>query len=193
MRACRGDLHGAFGDDLPLHFGEVRGIFRLEGMLFLLRRGERLPAEKMLGQFSQRFRRVDPNAPAEEGFARGFRREEIVFKSRFRSGERHGKDARYGADLAAEGELTDEETFFQRFLRELAAGGEDPHGDGKVKAGPFFLQIGRGQIDGQLIDREPVAGILMAERTRSLDSLTDAAGRPTMSKLGTWALMSTRR
>ena len=72
--------------------------------------------------------------------------------------DRHQKYPRYGADTAVESQLAHHEELADvGDLRAVCA--EDPERDGKIESAAFLLNIGRGEVDGDVRGRNQVAGI----------------------------------
>ncbi len=61
----------------------------------------------------------------------------------------HGQGAGNGAQGPVQRQFAHQNGFSQLFvIGNLARGGEQPDGDGQVKARTLFFQVGRGQVDG---------------------------------------------
>jgi hypothetical protein len=71
-----------------------------------------------------------------------------------------GESAANTADAAVEGKLADEKAIGNFFLGEPAVGSDDAEGHGQVESGTFFLDVGGGEVDGDVRGRDVVAAIL---------------------------------
>ncbi len=71
-----------------------------------------------------------------------------------------GKSAADAANAAVEREFADEEAVGHFFLGEAAVGSDDAEGHGQIESGAFFLDVGGGEVDGDVGGRNVVAAVL---------------------------------
>jgi len=62
-------------------------------------------------------------------------------------------------NASIQGKFADKEAIFQRFFFNQFLRGENPDGDGQIKARAFFFYVGGGQIDCHMTARKAVTGI----------------------------------
>ena len=155
VAAGRRDLQRPLGSLLPLDVVKVERI-RLRGDLAGLGRRQHLPAAEVVEQCEQRLRRQDLEIARPGGFrtvAGG------ADQAAARLHRRHGgrQNARDLGERAVEAEFAE---------RDMARDVLDLHGshrrqqserDGQVEMAAFFLEVGRGEIDGDALRRQPEA------------------------------------
>jgi len=76
--------------------------------------------------------------------------------------ERNGERATNAAHTAVKRELSDEKTVRDILLCEAAVGSDDAQGHGQVEPGTFLLDVGGGEVDGDLRGRNVVAAVLQS-------------------------------
>ena len=73
--------------------------------------------------------------------------------------ERHGEDALEGPGLAGECELADDGEGAGPVEGDLPAAQEQPQGDGQVEAAGVLLEVGRGKVDDDPVDRAAISRV----------------------------------
>ena len=71
-----------------------------------------------------------------------------------------GQGSANAANTAVEGEFSDEEAVGHFFFGEAAVGSDDAEGHGQVESGAFFLDVGGGEVDGDVGGGNVVAAVL---------------------------------
>jgi len=96
----------------------------------------------------------------------------------------HGKAAANRLYAAVKGQFTEEKVLLEPLTLDDAGGRQDADGDGKVEGCPLFLQVGRGQVDGDLAGGEIVTGVLQGRLDPVLALLDGAVGEADGGELG---------
>ena len=81
-----------------------------------------------------------------------------IFRAAGLDGDRQG--ATHAAHAAVEREFSDEQAVRHFLLGEAAVGSDDAEGHGQVESGAFLLDVGGGEIDGDVRGRDVVAAVL---------------------------------
>jgi hypothetical protein len=167
VAAGRSHFQGALGGLLAADIVKVDGeLLKLseellgdDGVGFALDDADNRGVEQ-IEHIEERGDRIDVDALDNRGFSGVGGGQDQVGNSLFAGQDGHGQHAGDGADAAVEAELADHEKAAEVGGPQGAVSSKNADGDGKIEAGAFFLDVGRGEVDGDEGGRDGVAGVL---------------------------------
>ncbi len=174
MSARGRDFQRALGVGLAAHVAEVDVVGR-RVREELIRIGDARPGDRMLVVEERRGLREGADRVHGEGLEeRGLRGvaggEEAAVEPRVARAERHRQDPAHGMDRAVQRELPHHEKSRQAIGLDRARRRQEPERDRQVEADALLPQIGRGEVDGDALEREREAGVADG-RTHALPAL----------------------
>ena len=161
MSTRRGNDHSTFYLFLALDFGKIH---ILPGFSKPLHRGRRFrgqvrgPPQKF-HDFGQALRRIHRQLRHHCGFPGIFFGNNQALQAGLAAGQGYGQHPPGRFQPAVQGYLAIEQILIQVFLGRQSLGRQEPDGDGQVKTGAVFPDIGGSQIDGNSGPGKMIAGI----------------------------------